>query len=63
MSSFFAPSAPKPDKELERQRAEERRKLEEEKAAEEAKRRDTLAARMAGLRGTRSLLSGTLTGF
>lgn len=63
MSSIFAPSPPKEDKALKAQQEEERRKLEEEKAAEEAKRKDTLAARMAGLRGTRSLLGGTLSGY
>lgn len=59
----MTPSKPKPDPEVERRLAEERKRAEDERKALEAQQAEEEDARQRGLRGARALLAGPYSGF
>lgn len=59
----FGGSSPKPDPELEEQRAAEKARIAEEKAAEEARKKEADRVRTANLYGQKSLQDEEMQGF
>lgn len=60
---LFGGAEPDQDKELERQRREEKARLAREKEEQEQRAADEADARKRGLRGITALLSGSRTGY
>ncbi len=65
MGKMFGGSTPKPkaDPELERMKQAEQARVAKEKADEEQRKKDEEAAKLRRLRGQRSLLGGSETGY